>query len=51
MRKVRVIAERLAKRRLMFFAKMRSARFFAMQRVIAQQLGTFEKIGYPTCIF
>src|SRR5687767_1046176 len=51
MGKVPVVAERLAKRRLMFFAKMRSARFFAMQRVIAKQLGTCEKIGHPTRIF
>jgi hypothetical protein len=35
----------------MFFAKMRSARFFPMQRVITQQLGIFEKISHPPRIF
>src|SRR5260370_34034260 len=41
---VLVIAQRFAFGRLMFFAKMRAARFIARERVQTHELGEFEKI-------
>ena len=46
-----VVASRFSVRRLMLLAEMRSARFFSMQRVMAEQFGELEKIGDPSGIF
>src|SRR5207248_11612533 len=45
---VLVIAQRFAFGRLMFFAKMRAARFIARVRVQTHELGEFEKIWGTT---
>ncbi len=46
-----VVAERLALGRLVFFAKMRAARFVALERVGAHQLGKLQEIGDPPGAF
>jgi len=40
-----VVAQRFPIRRLEFAAKMAAARFTSMQRIEAEQLGKFEKVG------
>src|SRR3982075_2444161 len=49
--KVVVGAERLAIGRLMFLTKMSAARFVALERINAHELGEFEEIGHATGAF
>ena len=44
-REIRVVAQRLALRRLAFLAEMAAARFLAVQGVERQQFGEFEVVG------